>query len=75
MKSEPIKLCWRDLGEGKVCERLAGHPPPCSPDPKAEFPIEVWPSWTCPHCGAKSYNPEDVEKHYCGRCHHFCDDV
>lgn len=30
--------------------------------------------WVCPHCTTRSYNPIDVEAHYCGRCHHFCDD-
>lgn len=34
---------------------------------------QAQPSWTCPHCQATSYNPGDVENHYCGRCHHFCD--
>lgn len=40
MRIEPIKFCWLDLGDGKVCERLAGHEPPCSPDPTVDFPIE-----------------------------------
>jgi hypothetical protein len=35
-----------------------------------------WPSWKCPHCDfPPSYNPNDVEHHYCGNCGHFCDDV
>ncbi len=33
------------------------------------------PSWTCPHCGATSHNRTDAAEHYCGRCHHYCDDV
>ena len=23
----------------------------------------------CPACGAKSYNPADIENGYCGKCH------
>ena len=30
---------------------------------------------TCPRCGRTSYNPEDVAKRYCGRCHRFHDDM
>jgi len=32
-------------------------------------------SWTCPHCGRTSFNPNDLAAHYCGACHHFCDEV
>lgn len=28
-------------------------------------------SFTCPVCGATSYNPNDVAEGYCGRCHDF----
>ena len=31
-------------------------------------------SITCLVCGATSYNPHDVEHHYCGNCHCFLDD-
>lgn len=27
------------------------------------------PSFTCPRCGAKSFNPNDIRERYCGRCH------
>jgi hypothetical protein len=27
------------------------------------------PSFTCPRCGATSYNPNDVLEGYCGACH------
>lgn len=27
------------------------------------------PSFTCPVCGATSWNPNDVREGYCGRCH------
>jgi ribosomal protein S27AE len=27
------------------------------------------PSITCPRCGATSYNPNDIQQGYCGRCH------
>jgi hypothetical protein len=39
MRVEPLKFCWLDLGEGKVCERVAGHDGECSPDPAVDFPI------------------------------------
>jgi len=29
--------------------------------------------FTCPFCGAVSHNPNDLEQHYCGRCHVFVD--
>lgn len=29
------------------------------------------PSYTCPRCGATSYNPNDLRERYCGRCHLF----
>jgi hypothetical protein len=31
--------------------------------------------FTCAHCGATSAHPDDAVNRYCGRCHHFCDDV
>jgi hypothetical protein len=33
------------------------------------------PSFTCPRCGAVSYNPNDIRERYCGRCHVFVDDA
>ena len=27
------------------------------------------PTFTCPQCGARSANPNDVREKYCGRCH------
>lgn len=27
------------------------------------------PHFTCPRCGAVSYNRNDIEQGYCGRCH------
>jgi hypothetical protein len=32
------------------------------------------PSFTCPVCGAVSYNPNDIREQYCGRCHKFVND-
>ena len=32
------------------------------------------PSFTCPRCGAVSYNLNDIANSYCGRCHAFVDD-
>ena len=29
------------------------------------------PSITCPKCGMKSYNPNDVREGYCGNCHEY----
>jgi hypothetical protein len=51
VKLDPLKLCWADLGEDKVCERLAGHEGDHNPDPSADFPIAVRPR----------VPPEDVE--------------
>ncbi len=31
--------------------------------------------YRCPFCEAVSHNPNDIEKHHCGRCHQFADDV
>lgn len=31
-------------------------------------------SFTCPVCGAQSWNPNDVRYGYCGRCHEFTGD-
>lgn len=28
----------------------------------------------CVHCGMTSWHPRDAEQHYCGNCHHYCDD-
>jgi rubrerythrin len=32
------------------------------------------PSFVCPLCDARSYNPNDIAQRYCGRCHAFVDD-
>lgn len=32
-------------------------------------------AYVCPACGAKSYNQNDVENWYCGRCHKTFDDL
>lgn len=32
------------------------------------------PSFVCPRCGAESFNRNDIEHRYCGRCHAFVDD-
>lgn len=32
-------------------------------------------SFTCPVCGAESWNPNDVRYGYCGRCHAFTGDT
>lgn len=32
------------------------------------------PSFTCPRCGAESFNPNDIRERYCGHCHAFVDD-
>jgi hypothetical protein len=36
--------------------------------------VEARPSFTCPRCGATSYNPNDIAEQYCGRCHVFTGD-
>ncbi len=38
--------------------------------------VEWGHAWDCPHCDwPPSVNPKDIEHHYCGHCHHFCDTV
>jgi hypothetical protein len=32
------------------------------------------PRFTCPLCGAVSYNPHDIRERYCGRCHLFVEE-
>lgn len=32
------------------------------------------PSIVCPVCGSRSYNPNDIEQGYCGRCHWWTSD-
>lgn len=32
------------------------------------------PSFTCPCCGATSYNPTDIEQGFCGACHTWTGD-
>jgi hypothetical protein len=32
------------------------------------------PSFTCPCCGAVSYNLNDIANGYCGRCHWYTGD-
>jgi ribosomal protein S27AE len=29
------------------------------------------PCFVCPRCGARSFNPTDMAKGYCGRCHAY----
>lgn len=31
-------------------------------------------TYTCPHCGAVSNNPNDAREEYCGRCHRWARD-
>lgn len=31
------------------------------------------PSFTCPRCGLRSYNSNDIAQRYCGACHRFLD--
>jgi hypothetical protein len=30
-------------------------------------------SFVCPRCGAESFNQNDINERYCGRCHVFVD--
>ena len=32
------------------------------------------PGFACPHCGAVSYNPNDLREGYCGRCNRWARD-
>jgi hypothetical protein len=33
------------------------------------------PSFVCPRCGARSFNPNDMANRYCGRCHVFVEEA
>lgn len=33
------------------------------------FLVKATPTFTCPVCGAISFNPTDIREGYCGRCH------
>ena len=33
------------------------------------------PSFDCPKCHARSFNPNDIANLYCGRCHQFVEDM
>jgi hypothetical protein len=39
MRIEDLKFCWLDLGDGKVCERMAAHDGECSSDPTVDLPV------------------------------------
>lgn len=39
------------------------------------FELARPPHFTCPRCGAVSYNRNDITERYCGRCHTFLDDM
>lgn len=36
---------------------------------RARVAVETADNFTCPRCGAVSWNPHDLEQGYCGRCH------
>jgi hypothetical protein len=36
--------------------------------------MDVTLPFVCPRCSAQSWNPNDAEHRYCGRCHRFVDD-
>lgn len=42
-----------------------------APRPAVKPKQEEDPHFTCPDCGAKSYNPHDIKNKYCGNCHVF----
>ena len=48
--------------------------PPPEYDPAAIDPDSPPPSFTCPRCGMRSYNPNDVAESYCGNCHDWTGD-
>lgn len=52
----------RTLRHGSQVEKIVGY-------------IDPPTSYTCPHCGAVSHNPNDVAFRYCGRCNFWGDDV
>lgn len=55
------------LGEGTYADLNKGNP-----DPEVQAAIkraESEQSFTCPVCGRKSYNANDIREGYCGNCH------
>lgn len=68
MRIEPLKFCWVELGEGKVCERVVGHDGECSSDPTVDFPVQSPVSVRTPgllaHLGvdptSPTYDPSDA---------------
>jgi hypothetical protein len=49
--------------------RLLGHVARSFAEKVAAERATALPSFTCPVCDRTSYNPPDVENHYCGHCH------
>ena len=45
---------------------------PAQPGPADPPPA---PAHHCVHCGQTSHHPDDAREHYCGACHHYCDDI
>jgi hypothetical protein len=55
--------CWAQaVVVANALDESTTTPPP---EPKLDEP------YICPRCGSHSYNPNDMEQRYCGRCHRF----
>lgn len=57
-----------------VIDNNYGEWAPAPPDGwwiNAGCPLHGHPNFECPVCHAVSFNPNDVEAGYCGRCHDF----
>jgi ribosomal protein S27AE len=66
---------WSDDVEG-FHDDIADHEATCDglneferERERVDVDEETSPSFTCPRCGATSYNPNDAAEGYCGRCH------
>lgn len=55
----PMRLYWGD-GRQRFITLLPGQSLGLAERPRTSF--------TCPRCGATSYNPQDIAEDYCGRC-------
>jgi hypothetical protein len=65
-----VATLLRKLGVARKREdRMAGKPVT-----KRESGLGA-PSFTCPDCGATSYNRNDIREGYCGRCHDWTGDT
>lgn len=66
-----------DLVEMKPCPECTGGIASCCDAAGSRYNKNVISrpigSFTCPRCGATSFNPNDIRERYCGRCRQWAD--